>query len=145
MEEGLIAGIVADIGWFRENYRDSAGKLYTWKEATAWSRKRKEANRPKRDRSGRTSRRSEPASAVVKKPKPKKEKAKKPKLIGKKRATRTKELARLAGVVLALADKPGPAGPAQLEVSSTAAAVPYATGNSNARRAPNPLCTRTRP
>ena len=51
-------------------YEDSAGKLYTWKEATAWSRKRKEANRPKRDRGGPQSRRSEPASAVAKKPKP---------------------------------------------------------------------------
>ena len=78
-------------------YEDSAGKLYTWKEATAWSRKRKEASRPKRDRGGPPSRRSEPASAVAKKPKPTKAKAAKPHLIRLNKSgktTRTKELAR---------------------------------------------------
>ena len=112
-------------------YEDSAGKLYTWKEATAWSRKRKEASRPKRDRGGPPSRRSEPASAVAKKhakkPKPTKAKAAKPHLIGLNKGgktTRTKELARLAGVVLALGEEHGPV---QLEVATAAAAVPAAS------------------
>ena len=62
-------------------YEDSDGTLYTFEEATAWSRKCKEARRPKRDRSGRVdSRRNHHGTAVPKKPMPEKTKAKK--LIG---------------------------------------------------------------